>query len=113
MACALNNQSLQHYTLVMGWLMSYFITVGLSKYVSVVCTRIRPSSSAEKLSFTSNPNPGEAVMIQATMLPDQQDCEAVQVMSTTSVDFPPVCPKDASFQTIIIKNFRYMVQNGI
>ena len=83
-------------------------TAGLSEKVNIGCTRIRPSSSAEKLSFTSSPNPGEAVMIQATMLPDQLDCDAMDGIPTPSVEFPPVCPLDSSFQTIIIKNFRYV-----
>jgi len=75
--------------------------------VNIGCTQIRSSSAAEKLSFSSHLVPGEALMIQATILPTQVDCEKVVTISNPTVEFPSVCPLDTSYQTIVIHNFRY------
>ncbi len=76
--------------------------------INIGCTLIRPSTPSEKLSFNSTPAPGEAAMIHATMFPTQSDSDITGVISVPVVNFPPVCPLDSSFQTIIVHNFRYV-----
>ena len=75
--------------------------------VNIGCTQVRSSSTTEKLSFSCHLVPGDAVMIQATILPTHEDCENIKIIAKPIVEFPSVCPLDSSYQTIVIHNFRY------
>lgn len=82
----------------------------MSEKVCVGCTRIRSSSSAEKLVFCSDQIRGEVSALEAPVLHNDNDSLATDVISAPCVEFSPVCPLDSCFQTVVIQNFRFDVQ---